>query len=265
MGNDECKLLGDFFGAIIQVFLAVVCFASLLVKWQLEKPKRSSEVFLLDSSKQGFSGVCAHVTAILVSTIANSKTDPDKANECAWYFVVFMVDTTLGVFLAWSFLRLVQYVAGRYEYAVLRDTGDYGQHSAEGAHELPHAQLSPGSTTIQYRTWAIQMVAWCIITVTARITCGSIVIASRALFLHVAEQVAKPFDGQPRLMLAVVMIACPVGMNMIQLWIQDTFLKKAPEDASSVAPYDAPYSETLIDNQKRTDCEDPDDGSERGY
>merc|ERR1712086_281241 len=144
MGNDgECKLLGDFFGAIIQVFLAVVCFASLLVKWQLEKPKRSSEVFLLDSSKQGFSGVCAHVTAILVSTIANSKTDPDKANECAWYFVVFMVDTTLGVsrllcapslvqlfvacclscpmqvFLAWSFLRLVQYVAGRYEYAVL--------------------------------------------------------------------------------------------------------------------------------------------------
>ena len=80
MGNDgECKLLGDFFGAIIQVFLAVVCFASLLVKWQvisqflsaqpgsalcvqLEKPKRSSEVFLLDSSKQGFSGVCAHVT-----------------------------------------------------------------------------------------------------------------------------------------------------------------------------------------------------------
>jgi len=94
--DNDCKLLGDFFGAVVQLMLAAVCFASLLVKWQLEKPRRTPEVFLLDSSKQGFSGVCAHVTAILVSKMANSATG-DSANECAWYFVVFIIDTTLGV------------------------------------------------------------------------------------------------------------------------------------------------------------------------
>jgi len=147
------------------------------------------------------------------------------------------------VFLAYSFLKLVQYVAGRYDYSVLRDTGDYGQLNQDN---------QPGK--INYRTWAIQMIAWCIITVAARVSCGSLVIGGHKLFVHIAELVTKPFDGQPKLMLACVMIACPVGMNTLQFWIQDTFLKKDPEDVSghsAVAPYDAPVYDLESDLTER--------------
>merc|ERR1712159_301137 len=98
-GTQECKLLSDVFGIVVQLLLALICFSSLVIKWQLEVPKRAPIVWVLDSSKQGFSSVCAHITGLIVATMVS--TSSGSMSECAWYFVVFCVDTTLGVTLAY--------------------------------------------------------------------------------------------------------------------------------------------------------------------
>jgi hypothetical protein len=45
-------------------------------------------------------------------------------NPCIWYFINLMVDTTIGVFISYLFIRTVQHVAYKLEWDWLR-TGNY--------------------------------------------------------------------------------------------------------------------------------------------
>eukprot|EP01047_Picozoa_sp_COSAG01_P039092 COSAG01_NODE_3211_length_6414_cov_7.800475_8_plen_76_part_00 len=40
-----------------------------------------------------------------------------------------------------------------------------------------------------------------------------------------ADKVAHPLRAHPDVMLVMVMAGCPLAMNIIQMWVQDTFLK----------------------------------------
>merc|ERR1712146_676072 len=76
-------------------------------------------------------------------------------NECSWYFVVFCMDTILGVSLAYLFLRAAECAARYFGVCpALENSGDYGQQ---------------GSNSISYTIWAQQMVLWCVVTVVARV------------------------------------------------------------------------------------------------
>ena len=55
----KCELL-RMFGFFIQFLLGVICFSVLVIKRQLESPKRSLLVWLLDISKQGISTLILH-------------------------------------------------------------------------------------------------------------------------------------------------------------------------------------------------------------
>ena len=60
----------------------------------------------------------------------------------------------------------------------------------------------------------------------------------------VSHAVAMPFVDHPKLLLVLVMIGCPLCMNIAQLWIQDQFLKghdlmeEITEEEDSVDPTD---------------------------
>jgi hypothetical protein len=44
------------------------------------------------------------------------------------------------------------------------------------------------------------------------------------------RQVAHPLRAHPDLMLVLVMAGCPLAMNIVQMWVQDTFLKHRSPD-----------------------------------
>jgi hypothetical protein len=80
-----------------------------------EDPPRSFVVWAMDVSKQVASSGAAHLTSILVAVILQREqpaADRDRdISECAWYFVVFTIGTTLGVVLTLWMHRWIMRIA----------------------------------------------------------------------------------------------------------------------------------------------------------
>jgi hypothetical protein len=189
---------------VVQLALAALGFASLLVKRRFERPKRKFEIWILDVCKQAFSGACAHLLGIVNSGIVDAITA--TGNHCSWYFIAFTLDTTFGVVFAYGGIQAVEKLAHKYNVGSLQETGRYGD---------------PPDKAV----WAVQMVVWCIITIVARLFVLVIMLAAEDPLGWVSEKIAYPFRDDPRLFLVLVMIGCPLCMNALQLWIQDTFLR----------------------------------------
>lgn len=216
---EQCSLTANWFAKFVQLALGVLCFLALLVKrHREEEPKRSTKVWLMDTSKQVFSSGCAHLAGIIIATFMNGIED-SSANECAWYFITFSLDTTLGVSLAYVMVRAQDAVVERGACHCLGKTGDYGDP------EDP-----------DWQRYFLQSIIWCIVTVAARMFVGLTMYTFRNGLSLLAHGVAVPFEGHPHLFLVLVMIGCPLCMNIIQLWVQDTFLKKV-DDSSGDGDY----------------------------
>ena len=65
-----------------------------------------------------------------------------------------------------------------------------------------------------------------LVTVISHVVCGIAIFLLRSFVLvDIASAIDDLFDGHPHLLLFAVMVICPVGMNLIQAWIQDNILK----------------------------------------
>jgi hypothetical protein len=92
----------------LQLVLGVTALMSLIYKRQTESPRRPFDVWFMDVSKQGFSSVLVHFWNIGLSIIfANLSSNDNRASdECAFYFINFLLDTFVGVFLVWLLLKV---------------------------------------------------------------------------------------------------------------------------------------------------------------
>ena len=162
---------GAVFSFVVQAALLLLGFASLLVKRKFEKPRRPQKVWAFDVSKQAASGICAHLMGMLNASIMNSLTNAAGGDQCSWYFIGFSLDTTVGLCFAYFGLkavkcaprplappprrlllsnRLRRLLADKCGWPSLKSVGDYS---------------TPPDTSIYCK----QMVAWCIITIVARV------------------------------------------------------------------------------------------------
>lgn len=204
---EQCNILSDTFGFIVQGLLFGVCVGSLLLKWYMETPRRKFKIFLLDSSKQIVGAGVIHCLNMLCAVIF-AKFDDALADECAWYWINIMIDTTIGCVICWGILKVTEWLFG-YE------SGNYGK----GAQTGIDWENNP-----DYCTWGKQIFIWCII------------VCLMKGFVVVIMYIWSPFwewfamacthwihDRYWRLMF--VMIITPTLMNMFQFWVTDSFLK----------------------------------------
>ena len=84
--------------------LFAVVLSSLAYKRQRESPQRDLVVWGMDVAKQvassGMAHLCGMGFAVLLAWGQNGG--PDGSSECAWYFVLFTMDTTVGVLVTVS-------------------------------------------------------------------------------------------------------------------------------------------------------------------
>jgi hypothetical protein len=153
-------------GGLAQGLLFVFALGSLLYKRNSETPKRPLRVWAFDVSKQGLSSLAAHVSGMMWSFVLSGE----DASECAFYFLVFTVDTTVGVALALALHRRAVEAARR---ACERTAGGLGLTAAPqpaaarplSAREL--AWAAAVSRSGQYgeppssRVWGAQLAVWC--------------------------------------------------------------------------------------------------------
>jgi len=215
----QCQVLSGFFGYVVQGLLFLVCCGSLLLKWYLERPRRLFRIFFLDSSKQIFGAGVIHVLN-MVCAILFSKIDGAMADECAWYWLNIMIDTTFGVLVCWALLKVTEKIFGY-------DSGHYGGKSAQTGIDWEN---SP-----DYRKWLTQIAVWGVIVVLMKLVVVVVMYAAAASWEKLAILCTHWIANHDHRLL-FVMIVTPTVMNMFQFCVTDSFLKFAKKMKSDAPP-----------------------------
>ncbi|RLN73672.1 hypothetical protein BBJ28_00021631 [Nothophytophthora sp. Chile5] len=198
----QCELFSGAASYAIQLLLGAIAIGTLWYKRHVERPRRPLQIWLMDVSKQAIGASTGHFINLGVSIQMPPVTD-----ECAWYFLNFLSDCTLGMAVSLAFLRLQQELAFSLNWVNIQESGDYG---------------SPPS----YRVWLLQLSAWLVIIVFSKAIVVSVMIAAATPLGLVGELLFHSLRGYPFAELLLVMVVCPSFLNVVQFWIQDSFLKR---------------------------------------
>jgi len=215
--NSCTTLNGSLFEWEVQFALATVCGLILITKRFREWPRRSWKVWFLDVSKQVFVAVSSHFLNLYYAhsftLLVLSRNPRQWTDECGWYFVNFLIDTVLGIFLLWFFLLCQEKLAHRLNWPSLQHSGEYGD-------------------PIQWSIWFKQMIAWAVICFAAKwILFGATLLAVQPLN-EMQMLIFSHIRNQPQLELITVMVVLPGIMNMVQMWVTDTILKDPVQQGS---------------------------------
>ncbi|CAD7703251.1 unnamed protein product [Ostreobium quekettii] len=230
MAEDQCYLLRGVASYVAQVCLLVFVLLSLAYKRHCESPKRPVKVWALDVGKQAVSAGFSHLC-----NMAIAKYVAKSASPCAWYFLVFTIDTTLGVSLAVLIHRLFIHGAKRLQ---RRHRFQHLSDSDNSVGAFEHwwdsiAKCGNYGDPPSLITWSWQMAEWTLATIIARAFCAWLIVVTRGGGSQVARLLDHAFEGHPDWELFFVMVMCPIGMNLAQAWIQDAVLKRRKEVAQN--------------------------------
>ena len=209
----KCELLG-MFGFFIQFVLGVFCFSILVIKRQLEKPKRSFIIWLLDISKQGISTLLLHFFNLFFSVLVTSENE----DQCVWYLNNVILDGTIGVLFQWIFVRCLEILARKLKIEALT-SGCYYSYEQNEFFE----------NTIDYSIWASQMGIWCLISTITKTLIYIILNVFIDFFNNLGGDILIHFKDNPKLELIFVMIVAPSITSCFQYWVTDNFLKESDE------------------------------------
>jgi STIMATE family len=154
------------------------------------------------------------------SAVEGEASAPSQLkDQCAWYGMSYLIDTTLGLFLAISLLGLLDWIANERDWVHLKHSGVY---------------VGPDG----YKHWISQVVAWMtILTIVKFIIYLVMRIFSQQLAV-LGQWLFEPLQSNIRLELLFVMIVFPGLLNVIYFWIADSYLKAKHEhvDAHEQSP-----------------------------
>ncbi|KAG7352487.1 STIMATE family protein [Nitzschia inconspicua] len=213
-----CKVYDseDFFTVFVQMMLAFFALMSLWFKRQGERPKRKFKTWFLDVSKQGLGACYAHVLNMIIASILvkNGHGEQELNDQCAWYGIIYLVDTTLGLLLAIWGLKSIDWIANQYDWASLKHSGVY-----EGVDGLLH--------------WIHQALAWLFILTVVKVIIYYFIVLTADALAMVGSVLFAPLQSNIRFELLFVMIVFPGLLNVIYFWVADHFLKAGAEHAGA--------------------------------
>lgn len=211
--SSQCRLLSGTYASMLQVFLGVFSLSSLFYKrWIVESESASMrpyEVWLMDVSKQAVQSVFVHFGNIFLSIVfvgLHMDDNPSSSgDECAFYFLSFILDTVVGVHLIWMGLRGVRMVSTWWGWTSVTTQGSYGH---------------PPSFSIYLK----QLFCFLLATFMSKFVLGLFLYSLRAELDELGTVVFRTFKMEPATELTIVMVVCPIFLNAAQFWLLDNIL-----------------------------------------
>ncbi|XP_066912651.1 store-operated calcium entry regulator STIMATE-like [Clytia hemisphaerica] len=197
--NGHCSLNNNF-GITVQAILAFTAFAILILK-RCHEPKeerRSVAIWFCDTSKQAIGAMLIHFANVFLAELSHEK-DP-----CTWYFINYLLDTTIGLLVIWLALRLLHVIASKKGWIRLR-MGEYG---------------SPPS----FKTWLYQCGVYICVMLVEK--CVILAFFQLKFWVKVKEIILLPFHGHPKIEVVIVVLIVPFIMNALMFWAVDNFLMR---------------------------------------
>ena len=202
------------FPNVESVLLGIFCFSILVIKRQLESPKRSTIIWFLDISKQGISTLLLHFFNLFFSVAISSENE----DQCVWYLNNVLLDGTIGVLFQWIFVRCLEILARKFKIETLTSGCYYS-----------YEQNEFSENTIDYSIWAAQMGIWCLISTISKSLIYITLNVWIDFFNKFGADILDKFKDNPKLELIFVMIVVPCLTSCFQYWITDNFLKESDE------------------------------------
>ncbi|OQR83541.1 hypothetical protein ACHHYP_14594 [Achlya hypogyna] len=226
--EDHCLLVTDGFARFIQVLLGFCAMGVLYVKRELELPKRPFNVWTYDVSKQGIGALMIHMLNIILSIFLTRRSKATD-DECAIYFVAFLIDATLGTAIVLVLLRQTKKVAASLGWTSIVHSGEYGD---------------PPS----FRIWIKQLGAYVFVLLTMKIFVTLLMYVAYKSLAAMATAAFAIFARHRHLELVIVMILGPCAINVVQFWVLDNYLKTSSVKGGYVRTYQDDCDTTSIES-----------------
>jgi hypothetical protein len=172
-------------------------------KRHIERPQRPWIIWSYDVGKQLIGGFCVHFSNILVASGLGGGGD-----ECAWYFINFFVDCTVGV----GIVYLAHEAVCR---AAIHAWGDRSALARIGVYGDPPDQVR----------WAKQLAAYLLALLVNKAVVAGCLYAARDAMNAFGDWLFGPLQAHADAELVVVMVLCPWLLMSLQFVLFDAFLK----------------------------------------
>ena len=209
------------FGFLIQAILGAAAFSILIVKRYVEKPRRAWKIWFYDVAKQIISSLTLHLFNLIISAVLSN--DEGNADACVWYFVTVVLDCTLGAFLSYIFMWLMDGIAAASDWTFLK-TGLYYEEYTIG---------NKKNYKLIWKKYLSQLGVWLLVTLIVKIILLIMLKICKLFLVNLGTFFLSPFSNA-KFRLVMVMIIFPVILNALYFWVVDNILKLKESDKGEV-------------------------------
>ena len=218
--ESKCEMFGGF-GFLIQAILGAAAFSVLILKRYIEKPRRPWKIWFYDVAKQIISSLFLHLFNLIISAVLSD--DENDADACVWYFVTVVLDCTLGAFLSYIFMWLVDGIVSSSELEILK-TGLYYEEYMEGNKKC---------YKLKWKKYGAQLGVWLVVTLIVKLILLIMLKICKLFLVNLGGFFLSPFSNA-KVRLVMVMIIFPVLLNALYFWVVDNILKLKESDKGGV-------------------------------
>ena len=234
--ESKCEMFGGF-GFLIQAILGAAAFSILILKRYLEKPRRPWKIWFYDVAKQIISSLVLHLFNLIISAILSDNEN--DADACVWYFVTVVLDCTLGAFLSYIFMWLVDGVVSVSNLEILK-TGLYYEEYMKGNKKF---------YKLKWKKYGAQLCVWLVVTLVVKLILLIMLKICKLFLVNLGGFFLSPFSNA-KLRLVMVMIIFPVILNALYFWVVDNILKLKESDKDDVKLNGEKKGDKLDNNNK---------------
>ena len=214
--ESKCDMFGGF-GFLIQAILGAAAFSILIVKRYVEKPRRPWKIWFYDVAKQIISSLALHLFNLIISAVLSDNEN--DADACVWYFVTVVLDCTLGAFLSYVFMWLVDGIVSSSELELLK-TGLYYEEYMQGNKKC---------YKLKWKKYGAQLGVWLVVTIIVKLILLIMLKICKLFLVNLGGFFLSPFSNA-KVRLVMVMIIFPVILNALYFWVVDNILKLKESD-----------------------------------
>lgn len=219
-----CSVLPGNFGKAVQGVLALLTLATLGYKWRTDDSGRNRLQFLMDTFKNCSGAATLHFTNLVFARFLAPVMK--GADECHWYFIEIMVDTTLGVYV--EFFLLMRIIDSLKAFGCTDAASDLSLHATAHAQPGEPSEVeNAGCAQISWCKYIKQVIVWLFIVTLMKAVMVSIMVIEAPQLMVAANFVLKPADKNSNVELVLVMVLTPALMNSLQFWLQDNIFVDA--------------------------------------
>ena len=148
----------------------------------------------MDTSKQAIAASIVHFTNILLAKLPQSVTA--EQNPCVWYFLNLGLDCSIGVYILYVSLRLLNFLFAKLKISGLQ-MGQYG---------------TPPKFLSWFKQLILFLLAWSLVKIIV-----VLVLYFVPLFGIIGGWILEPIKDDPRAQIVFVMFIFPLTMNILQV------------------------------------------------